>query len=337
MATGEHLKRLFQAFRDKDDAAFYLVAESLITEELAANHHALARDLKKALGESKDTTKRLSTNNQLKALPKDRRSTEELINLQLSSVDQTKIVLSEETESRIERVLTEHRKRRHLAKYGYSPKTKLLFWGSPGCGKTFAAHYIAYELGLPVGTVQISALISSFLGDTASNLQRVFKLANDTPMVLLLDEIDAIGKNRDDPNDVGELKRVVNSLLQSMDNFASNQSLLIAASNHQYLLDPAVWRRFDDIIPFPLPHVAEREVYIKKLLSGVHFDASPATIAKSMSSLSYADIQRIVVESVKTMILEDREKLQSKDITEQLKIYKAALVAAQKRTEKVND
>jgi len=333
IVASEQLKRLFQAFREQNDAAFYKAAESLIAEELAANHHAVAKDLKKALGQNRKLKK--SSNNGLTLLPKDRRSGNELVTLEESSVDQTKIILGRETQAKIDRVLNEHRKRKELAKYGYSPKTKLLFWGPPGCGKTFTAKYLAYELGLPVGILQLSTVISSFLGDTASHLHRVFNLANNTPIVLLLDEIDAVGKNRDDPNDVGELKRVVNSLLQIMDNFHSNQSLVIAASNHQYLLDPALWRRFDDIIQFPLPGKGEREVYLKTLLGGIHFDGSPEYIAKNMNSLSYADIQRITVEAIKTMILEGRESLQTRDITDQLRAYKKATNAARTKGEEV--
>jgi AAA+ superfamily predicted ATPase len=335
MVANEQLKRLFQAFRNHDDAAFYKAAEALIAEELAANHHALATDLKKALGQPRESTKPYS--NGLRLLPRDRRSGEELVVLQESLVDQTKIILGKETKLKIERVLNEHRKRKQLARYGYAPKTKLLFWGLPGCGKTFTAHYLAYELGLPVGVIQLSAVISSFLGDTASHLQRVFNLANDTPMVLLLDEVDAVGKNRDDRNDVGELKRVVNSLLQAMDTFRSSQSIVIAASNHQYLLDQALWRRFDDIIHFPLPGRLERDAYLKTLLNGVHFDGSPANLSKSMSSLSYADIQRVTVEAIKTMILEGREHLQSQDVTEQLRAYRNAIAAARSKVEVVGD
>lgn len=321
MVANTQLKRLFQAFKERDDDAFYRAAEALIADELAANHHSLAHELQKTLG--KQPLKQIA-NNGLKLLPKDRRSGEELIILEESSVDSTKIVFNRETEAKIVRVLDEHRKRQQLAKYGYLPKTKLLFWGLPGCGKTFSAKYLAYELGLPIGVLRLSAVISSFVGDTASHLQRVFNLAKTTPMVLLLDEVDAVGKNRDDPNDVGELKRVVNSLLQAMDSFDSSKSIIIAASNHQYLLDPALWRRFDDLIEFPLPGKTEREIYLQRLLNGVHFDGSIEYIAKNMGTLSYADIQRITVEAIKTMILEEREKLQSQDISEQLKAFKKA-------------
>ncbi|MFN6539180.1 MAG: AAA family ATPase [Nostoc sp. EkiNYC01] len=333
VVANEQLKKLFQAFRNRNDAAFYQAAEALIAEELAANHHSLASDLKKALGSYRELAK--SSGNSFTLLPKDKRSGEELITLHESSVDATKIILCQETKAKIERVLEEHRKRKLLARYGYKPKTKLLFWGSPGCGKTFTANYLAYELGLPVGVLQLSAVISSFVGDTASHLQRVFNLANNTPMVLLLDEVDAVGKNRDDPNDVGELKRVVNSLLQAMDTFQSTESVIIAASNHQYLLDPALWRRFDDIIHFPLPDKTERELYLKTLLNGVNFDGSVAYLSKNMSSFSYAEIKTVTIEGVKTMILEGRESLKSSDILEQVKAYKKGTSAAKSKLEVV--
>ena len=329
VASDEQIKRLFQAFREGNDAAFYKTAEALIARELAANHHSLARDLKKALGSNREVNNKSS--NQLKLFPKDYQNGLELIQVEESSVDETKIILSKETQAKIERVIDEHRKVRQLAKYGYLPKKKLLFWGPPGCGKTFTAKYLAYELGLPLGIVQLSATISSFLGDTASHLQRVFNLAHNTPMVLLLDEVDAVGKNRDDPNDVGELKRVVNSLLQAMDGFRSQESIVIAASNHQYLLDPALWRRFDDIIQFPLPKKSEREVYLKILLNGISFNGSVEYLARNMSSFSYADIQRITVEGIKTAILQGRENIHSKDITEQIKAYKKASAAARSK------
>ena len=329
MIAEKQLKRLFQAFKERDDVAFYRAAESLIADELAANHHALAQELQQVLG--KQPLKQIPQNG-LRLLPKDRRSGEHLVILEESSIDSTQIVFNQETKAKIERVLDEHRQRQKLAKYGYLPKTKLLFWGPPGCGKTFTAKYLAYELGLPVGLLRLSAVISSFLGDTASHLQRVFNLANTTPMVLLLDEVDAVGKNRDDPNDVGELKRVVNSLLQAMDSFDSSKSIVIAASNHQYLLDPALWRRFDDLIEFSLPTKTEREFYLQSLLNGVYFDGSLEYIAKNMSSLSYADIQRITIEAIKTMILEGREQLQSQDISEQLKAFKKASSEARTKT-----
>ena len=325
MSDNHRLKTLFRAYRERDDSAFYKAAEGIIADELAANHHSLATDLQKALGPAKLSTARP---NGLMALPKDRRDGADLLLLKESSVDQTKIILTKETEAKIARVLDEQRNRLRLARHGIAPKSKLLFWGPPGCGKTLAAHFIAHELGLPVGLLRLSTVISSYLGDTASHLQRVFDFANKMPMVLLLDEADAVGKNRDDRNDVGELKRVVNSLLQAIDLFQNDRSVLVAATNHQYLLDPALWRRFDDVIQFPLPTAKDHERLLKHLLNGVRFKGSIATLAKAMESLSFADAERLSIEGVKTMILEGREQLELSDILEQVKSYRKDIAAA---------
>jgi SpoVK/Ycf46/Vps4 family AAA+-type ATPase len=116
-------------------------------------------------------------------------------------------------------------------------------------------------------------LITSFVGETGSNLQKVLSLAEQSPMVLLLDEADAIAKARDDANDVGELRRVVNSLLQGLDSVAKRRSLVILASNHSHLFDPAIWRRFDEIVEFPLPSQSERILQLKHLTSGLKLRA----------------------------------------------------------------
>ena len=334
MSDANRIKLLFRAFRERDDSAFYRAAEGIIADELAANHHSLATDLQKALGPAKLSTPRP---NGLMALPKDRRDGADLLLLQESKVDQTRIILSKETEAKVARVLDEHRARLRLARHGIAPKSKLLFWGPPGCGKTLAAHFIAHELGLPVGLLRLSTVISSYLGDTASHLQRVFDFANKTAMVLLLDEADAVGKNRDDRNDVGELKRVVNSLLQALDSFTGDRSVMIAATNHQYLLDPALWRRFDDVIHFPPPSVKDHEKLLKRLLNGVHVKGSVAALAKGMESLSFADAERLAIEGVKTMILADREQLETADILEQVKAYRKDIAAAVSKTEPARD
>ena len=337
MPNGEQLKKLFQAYRDSDDAAFRRIAESIIADELSANHHSLATELKRSLGTGQPSQSRPTQQRSLGVMPKDRRNGESLIHLQQSEISAEKIILADEPKSKIVRLLEEHRCRLRLQEFGYAPKSRLLFWGPPGCGKTHCAHYVAYELGLPVGVIRLSAVISSFLGDTASHLQRIFDLANTTPMVLLLDEIDAVGKDRDDRNDVGELKRVVNSLLQAMDSLTSTDSIVIAASNHQYLLDPAVWRRFDDIVNFPLPGPTEREIFLRYLTNGITFNGSIQQIARKTSSLSFADIEKAVVESIKTMILSGRDRLESKDISEQLHNRLRSLRAARGKTEVSTD
>jgi SpoVK/Ycf46/Vps4 family AAA+-type ATPase len=328
---GDRLKVLFQSFRDRNDTAFMRTAESIIAEELAANRYASATELQRALGKGRENMANGTKMAELATLPpKDRRGGEDLMWLTNPNIMPV-VFLMPPARNKIDRILEEHRRGNILRKNGYAPKTKLLFWGPPGCGKTLTAQYIAYELGLPLGVVRLNAVISSFLGDTAAHLHRIFMRANSTPMVLLLDEADALAKQRDDPNDVGELKRVVNSFLQAMDAFTSSQSILIAASNHQYLFDPALWRRFDDIVEFPYPEPAQRKDQLKYLLNGVKFQGDLSLTAQKLTSLSFAEIERIVVEAVKTMLLSERDTVSAKDLTNELQTWKKSVRAAQKR------
>ena len=323
MTDVDSLQRLFRAYRDNNDAAFRKIAESIIADHLAANHHDVAKHLRSALGtESKKQASGTSAG--LTALPRDRRSGEQLLTIYHEPASSEHLLLDASTLGRIDRVINERRNAGKLARYGYAPKSKLLFWGPPGCGKTLTAHHLANHFNLKVGVVRLSALISSYLGDTAAHLQQVFDIAQESPMVILFDEI------------VGELKRVVNSLLQAMDTFAAPDSILIGASNHQYLLDPAIWRRFDDVILFPMPSPQLRCDFIKHHLNGISFKGSFDTIAKKMSGLSFAQIEQVLVEAIKSMILEDRGQLTPQQVSAELK-YMQKMVAATERERTLED
>lgn len=335
LADVDSLRRLFRAYRDHNDTAFRKVAESIIADQLTANHHVLARELRAALG-SESTKREQGTSGTMSVLPRDRRSGEQLLTIYHEPASTQHLLLDKSTEMRIERFVNERRNTTKLARHGYSPKSKLLFWGPPGCGKTLTAHHLANQFNLKVGVVRLSALISSYLGDTASHLQQVFDAAQETPMVVLFDEIDTVAKTRDDARDVGELKRVVNSLLQAMDTFAAKESILIGASNHQYLLDPAIWRRFDDVVLFPKPSPEIRKRYIQQHLNGVTFKGSIDTLVKKTAGLSFAQIEQVLIEAIKSMILEDRKQLTTQDVSEELK-YLQSMMAAMDRQQAVAD
>lgn len=327
IADVDTLLRLFRAYRDQNDVAFRKVAESIIADQLAGNHHSLAKELRSALGSGAKKANRART---MSSLPRDRRSGEELLTIFHEPASTEHLLLDDPTRQRIERVIDERRNAKKLARFGYSPKSKLLFWGPPGCGKTLTAHYLANQFNLKIGIVRLSSLISSYLGDTASHIQRLFDVAQETPMVILFDEIDSIAKNRDDSNDVGELKRVVNSLLQAMDSFVAKESIFIGASNHQYLLDPAIWRRFDDVVVFPKPTPALRKSFILHHLNGISFKGSVSSLAKKTSGLSFAQVEHVLTESIKSMILEDSKQLTTGHVTQQLK-YSQKMMTAMNR------
>jgi SpoVK/Ycf46/Vps4 family AAA+-type ATPase len=187
-----------------------------------------------------------------------------------------------------------------LLQEGLAPARMLLFCGAPGVGKTLAAHWIAKQLNLPLLTLNLATVMSSFLGKTGNNVRAVFEHASQTPCVLLLDEFDAIAKRRDDDTDVGELKRLVNVLLQSLDDWPPN-SLLIAATNHGDLLDPAVWRRFDRILNFQKPDSALIEQY----LVGISMpDSVKENLAKLLQGESFSSIQQILNSARKSALLD---------------------------------
>jgi SpoVK/Ycf46/Vps4 family AAA+-type ATPase len=195
-----------------------------------------------------------------------------------------------------------------LRRHGLRTRSKLLFCGPPGCGKTLTAEVFAHELGLPLVVARLDAIISSFLGETATNIRKVFESAADQACVLFLDEFDALARARADGSEHNELRRVVNSLLMLIDRF-KGKGFLIAATNLEASLDSAIWRRFDEVIIFDLP--SQRE--IRKLCSlKLKNFPTPFSVADKVSGLrgmSYADIERICDNAIKRSILRKSKEL----------------------------
>jgi len=203
-----------------------------------------------------------------------------------------------------------------LRSYGMRASGKILFFGPPGCGKTLAAEVIACELDLPLAIVRLDALVSSYLGETAANLRKVFDFIAQYPLVALFDEFDALGKERADNAEHGELRRVVNAVLQMMDAY-QGKSLIIAATNHEQILDSAVWRRFDDTLEFPLPTPELLPQVLQLKLRGVRrqFESDDSEASTLFTGMSPADIERVARRAIKRMILRNQEFLTLKDLT----------------------
>lgn len=199
------------------------------------------------------------------------------------------------------RFITEWEKKDQLIDNGLLPSRSLLMGGPPGVGKTLAAKWLANKLGLPLLTLDLASVMSSFLGKTGNNIRAVLEYARSFPCVLLLDEFDSIAKKRDDSSDVGELKRLVTVLLQAIDEWP-HTSILVAATNHGELLDPAVWRRFDRVINFEYP---TEELIHEFLVKNDIPTAIAEKISGELKGRSFAVIERSLKQAKRNAILEN--------------------------------
>ncbi|MEW6130858.1 MAG: AAA family ATPase [Acidobacteriota bacterium] len=313
MTNGEILRQLFRGFAQRDDSAFRTAAEKLIKEEREKNHRLLADDLERILlnGNGTHIEKKNAINPY--EVPKDRERGFPLLDIAEYAFDWERIVLAEKSLNILKRIAKEHHHKDLLASGGVRPTQKVLFFGPPGCGKTLAAQVLSAILYFPLVTVRFDAVVSSYLGETAANLRRVFDFVRRGQWVVLFDEFDAIGKDRDNLFEHGELKRVVNTLLQLMDAFRG-ESLLIAATNHEGLLDKAVWRRFESVVQFSLPSLQDRILMLRQFLRGFDYsNLNLEAIAKQMRDATGADIERLCLESVRLALLESRNQIYQKD------------------------
>lgn len=202
-------------------------------------------------------------------------------------------VYDDETWMALRQVVDEQRSLDRLRGAGIEPTRSVLFTGPPGVGKTFAAKWIARELGRPLATLDLSAVMSSLLGRTGNNVRVVLDYAKAHDCILLLDELDAVAKRRDDSTEIGELKRLVTVLLQEIDEWPST-GLLLAATNHPDLLDPAVWRRFELVVDFPLPSQDRLAEVIEVLLEDQAEETWPAILGVALSGASFSDVSQVI-------------------------------------------
>ncbi len=261
---------LVNAHSSGNEDQFEQALSVLIGDEERKGNSALALSLKNAYSPDK-SSRSVSSRSPISSMsfsvqshttvPKDKDSTLDLIEVMQPKIKLCDVALSEKALNTIQQIVDEQKQSEELLKTGNFPTNSILFCGPPGCGKTMTANALAGELGLPIAYVRLDGLVSSYLGQTGTNIRKIFEFVKGKRIMLFLDEFDAIAKKRDDSHELGELKRVVTTLLQNIDEMPSNV-FLVAATNHHHLLDPAIWRRFDISILIEEPNEQQREKII---------------------------------------------------------------------------
>jgi SpoVK/Ycf46/Vps4 family AAA+-type ATPase len=318
MNANELIKQLFLAFSSNDKDSFFLAAREYIDREKRMKHTQVAKELEKILCERNFNNEAAFPERRFRnsiPVPRDSEKGFPLLEVKQYHDNFENLFVSEEVKNQLDQIIKEFKDSDILATYNLSYKKRILLCGKPGTGKTYTARIISTLLSIPLVYIRFDSVISSYLGETASNLRKIFDYIEQGTWIVLFDEFDIIGKNRDDIHEHGEIKRVVNNFLQMLDNF-SGMSILFAATNHQHLLDPAIWRRFDDVIFYGLPDTETRfklfERYLKPLRR--ESDINLKTISEESEGLSPADIKMIAEEAMKLSILDAKNSLSENDL-----------------------
>jgi len=320
MAAADQIKSLIKSFGQSDDARFFSTALQIAATEAQKGHTTFAQELKKLIDEAKNgrSVNQIETKALLINLPK--RELQELIEVFQPKISLKDMVLDDTIKLKLNSVIKEQEKWQLLKAHNLEPKRKLLLTGAPGTGKTMTAQAIAGELGIAVYIIRLDGLMSKFLGESIAKLRLIFDAMNDHRAVYLFDEFDSIGSHRNQQQDIGEIKRVLNSFLINIEKDKSN-SIIIAATNLPESLDKALFRRFDEILEYPLPdkdHIIE---IIKKNTKAFSFSTKVnyKELSENANGLNYSEIVRICEDTIKEMILNGADKLELKTLQALLK------------------
>ncbi|OJV79329.1 MAG: hypothetical protein BGO37_12960 [Cellulomonas sp. 73-92] len=312
--AGRHIKALIAAYHDRDDLAFRRATQGIIEEEEAKRHTALAQDLRRLLAAGAHSAFAVEPM-MLPESPRDRDSNVPIADVAPPPTTGLRsLLLNEQTDRTLSQVIAEVPMWQQLDAAGLPRRNRLLLYGPPGCGKTSIASAVAGELGWPLTTARVDSLVSSYLGETASNLRNLFDFAQQHAHVVFLDEFDSLGKLRNDPSDHGELRRVVNAVLQLIDSY-QGRSIVIAATNNPEILDSALWRRFDEVLEVPAPTVAQIAALLHRQLSAVN-TIEIERFASRLAGLSFAAVRHAADGARRRALLDGRREATIGDLDE---------------------
>lgn len=311
MATADQLKALVRSHAQGDDDTFYAVALQVAAGAARSGKANLAHDLRQLVDEHKTAPRRHPRPIPVSQLRGDLAG---LLAVSYPEVARSDLVLEDDLRAQLDRILAEQRQADVLHARGFSPARKLLFVGPPGTGKTMSARMLASQLRLPLFTIRLDGLITKFMGETAAKLRAIFDAIQDVRGIYLFDEVDALAGERSRQNDVGEIRRVLNSFLQFLEEDDSD-SLLVAASNHPTLLDRALFRRFDMVISYPPPSPEIiRAVIVNRLANMTTGDLDWGAILDAAAGLSHSDVTLAAEQAAKDCILRGGETVMTADI-----------------------
>jgi SpoVK/Ycf46/Vps4 family AAA+-type ATPase len=313
MAASEQIKSLIKSFGEDDEDRFFSSAIQIAASEARQGHNNIAQELKSLIDQArKNRSHQIFDRNKTVSFSAPKRDLLELVDVFQPQITLKDMVLEEELSSVLTRVIDEQHKAEILRQHQLSPQRKLQLMGPPGCGKTMTAEAIAGELGIPIFIVRLDGIMSKFMGESIVKLRMIFDAMPNQRAVYLFDEFDSIGSHRHIGQDVGEVKRVLNSFLINIEKDQSN-SIIIAATNLPDSLDKALFRRFDEIISYPLPSVEDIEDILVRQTRVFKFDIRPkfSELAQVAEGLNYSDIVKACEETIKYMILSEAKSLSS--------------------------
>ncbi|WP_304333609.1 AAA family ATPase [Brachyspira innocens] len=313
MNNTDIIKDIIISYKERDDNKFLNTVNRYIEKEKLKKHNSVVKELEQLLNNKSFVTEKRFK--ETLPIPRDSEKGFQLLEIKNYDYSLDDLKVEKNIMNQLLQIISEFKYSDVLATYNMSYKNKILLCGPPGTGKTFTAQIISSVLNIPLVYIRFDTIISSYLGETANNLKKVFDFLESDVWIVLFDEFDIIAKNRDDSHEHGEIKRVVNNFLQMMDNF-SGDSIIFAATNHQQLLDPAIWRRFDDIIYYDLPNDKTRRELFDKYIKIIKRkdDIDMEELVKKSKGLSASDIKMIVTEAIKISVINSKDEIDNNTI-----------------------
>ena len=314
--TGQILSML-RSRAEGDEDQFLAIALQVAAAEARQGHRSTAEQLRAAVEDVRQSGGDIPTVSVSMSQP--RGDLEGLLDLREPILRLRHVVLAKSLREKIDRVVLQQERRTWLRESNRTPSRRLLFVGPPGSGKTITAEALAGQLRLPFLVVRLEALINRYMGETSAKLRLVFDETIRRRGVYLFDEFDAVGGKRAATNDVGEMRRVLNSFLQFMEEPASTDSVILAATNHPELLDPALQRRFDEVLQFNMPSPDEiREVIRSHLRPMKYPRITWNRVVETGEGLSQAELVKAADEAAKEALLQERNTIRTEDLLTQL-------------------